>query len=178
MVGFGCNVAAIYATRTLEDEEDRKRTGFLIVFMSCGARLPVYVVFAPHFWPAVGNLIFAMYLLGIAVALVTGLAMKRFVYKNKPPKPFILELPALPYAQRSQRVFTGQTAHDGLLRNAATIILACSVVIWFFAGAPCGHGQRRINNVRTEDSLFGSLSRIIAPVFAPAGFGSWEAAGR
>jgi ferrous iron transport protein B len=178
VVGFGCNVPAIYATRTLEDAEDRKRTGFLIVFMSCGARLPVYVVFgAAFFGERSGNLIFAMYLLGIGVALVTGLVMKRTVYKNKPPQPFVMELP--PYRVPNWRNVSTQVGHRtrAFLHNAATIILACSVVIWFLLALPAGRGKGGFNDVRTEDSVFGSVSRGIAPVFAPAGFGSWEATG-
>ncbi len=178
MVGFGCNVPAIYATRTLEDAEDRRRTAFLTTFMSCGARLPVYVVFGAAFFGAhAGDLIFAMYLLGIAVALVTGLVMKYVVYKNKPPQPLVLELP--PYHMPNWRNVFSQVGQRtaAFLRNAATLILACSMVIWFLLAIPAGRGKGGFDDVPTGDSVFGSLSRGIAPALAPAGFGSWEAAG-
>jgi ferrous iron transport protein B len=178
MVGFGCNVPAIYATRTLDDEENRRQTAFLITFMSCGARLPVYVVFGTAFFgDRSGNLIFAMYLLGIVVALVTGLAMKYFVYRNKPSQPFVLELP--PYRAPNFRNVFAQVGQRtaAFLRNAATLILACSIVIWFLLAIPTGRGKGGFDDVRTEDSVFGSLSRVIAPVFSPAGFGSWESTG-
>jgi ferrous iron transport protein B len=178
MVGFGCNVPAIYATRTLEDAEDRRRTAFLTTFMSCGARLPVYVVFGAAFFGGhAGDLIFAMYLLGIAVALVTGLAMRHIIYKNKPPQPLVLELP--PYRVPNWRNVFSQVGQRtaAFLHNAATLILACSMVIWFLLALPAGRGKGGFNEVRTGGSVFGSLSRGIAPVLAPAGFGSWEAAG-
>jgi ferrous iron transport protein B len=178
MVGFGCNVPAIYATRTLEDAEDRRRTAFLTTFMSCGARLPVYVVFgAAFFGGSAGNLIFAMYLLGIAVALITGLAMKHIIYKNKPPQPLVLELP--PYRVPNWRNVFSQVGQRtaAFLHNAATLILACSMVIWFLLALPAGRGKGGFDDVSTGDSVFGSLSRGISPALAPAGFGSWEAAG-
>lgn len=177
IVGFGCNVPAIYATRTLEDEDDRKLTAFITTFISCGARLPVYVVFGAAFFGAkAGNLIFGLYLLGIAVALLTGLALKRTIYRHKPPQPFVLELPPyrVPTLRNIWRQVWQRTAQ--FLRNAATIILAASALIWFMLALPV-HGEGRFDQVRTEDSLFGSVSRTIAPVFRPAGFGSWETAG-
>ena len=177
IVGFGCTVPAIYATRTLEDEDDRKLTAFITPFMSCGARLPVYVIFGAAFFGAkAGNLIFGLYLLGVAIALLTGLVMKRTVYRHKPPQPFVLEMPPyrLPNPHNVLRQVRERTA--AFVRNAATIILAASIIIWFLLALPV-RGQATFNDVPTGDSLFGSVSRALAPVFAPAGFGSWEAAG-
>ncbi len=176
IVGFGCTVPAIYATRTLE-EDDRKLTAFITTFMSCGARLPVYVVFGAAFFGAgAGNLIFGLYLLGIAIALLTGFVMKRTVYRHKPPQPFVLELPPyrLPHPRNVLRQVRERTA--AFVRNAATIILAASISIWFLLALPV-RGEGTFNDVPTSASLFGSVSRALAPVFAPAGFGSWEAAG-
>ncbi|MBI5958215.1 MAG: ferrous iron transport protein B [Chloroflexi bacterium] len=178
MVGFGCTVPAIYATRTLEDENDRKLTAFLTPFMSCGARLPVYVVFGTAFFGAKsGNLIFAMYLIGIAVALLTGLALKRTVYRHKSPQPFMLELPPyrVPNMVNVLRQVKGRI--KDFLRNATTIILASTIVIWFMLALPAGKDKGRFNEVQANNSIFGSLSQGIAPVFQPAGFGSWESAG-
>jgi len=178
IVGFGCTVPAIYATRTLENERDRKLTGFLATFMSCGARLPVYVVFGAAFFGAnSGNLVFAMYVLGIVIALLVGFVMKRTIYRNDSPPPFVLELP--PY-----RVPNGRTIWtmmwertSGFIRKAGTIILAASIAIWFLMALPVDSDKGEFNDVRAEDSVFGSVSGAIAPVFEPAGFGSWEAAG-
>jgi ferrous iron transport protein B len=177
-------VPAVYATRTLENEDDRKLTGFLTTFMSCGARLPVYVIFGAAFFGSnAGNLTFAMYVLGIAIALATGFVMKRVVYKSKPPAPFVMELP--PYRVPTARgVFTQMWERtSGFLRKAGTVILAASIVLWLLLAIPLGDatapdgGEAGFNNVRAEDSVFGTLGETIAPIFSPAGFGSWEAAG-
>lgn len=175
LVGFGCNVPGIYATRTLENPDDRKITGFLTTFMSCGARLPVYVIFGSAFFGASsGNLVFALYGIGIGVAVVTSLLLTRLVFKGKPAAPFVMELP--PYRVPNPRTVAlyiwGHTAE--FLRRAGTVILAASVVIWLLLAIPAGGGQ--FADVDAGDSLFGAVSRVIAPVFAPAGFGEWEAA--
>jgi len=171
LLGFGCTVPAIYATRTLENEEDRKLTGFLVPLMSCGARLPVYALFAAAFFPdASGRFIFGMYLLGIVLAVLTGVVMRHTVYKDKPASPFVMELP--PYRVPTFRsVWTHMWERSALfVRKATTIILAVAVLLWFLMNMPWG-----VENPR--DSLFGKASAAIAPIFEPAGFGTWEAAG-
>ena len=178
IVGFGCTVPAIYATRTLENESDRKLTGFLATFMSCGARLPVYVVVgAAFFGAASGNLIFSLYLLGIAVALATGFAFKHIVYKGKPPTPFIMELP--PYrAPRASDVWRQMWERTkGFLVKAGTIILSVSIVLWLLMAIPAPGSDGAFNDVAPEQSLFGEASSLVAPLFQPAGFGNWQAAG-
>jgi len=178
IVGFGCTVPAVYATRTLENEKDRKLTGFLATFMSCGARLPVYVVFGAAFFGSTsGNLIFAMYLLGIAVALVIGLTLKHTVYKGKPPAPFVMELPPyrLPRGGDVWRHMWKRT--KGFVIKAGTVILFTSIVLWFLMAIPAGSAKGTFNNVPAEDSVFGALSGVAAPLLAPAGFGTWEASG-
>jgi ferrous iron transport protein B len=178
LIGFGCTVPAIYATRALENERDRKLTAFLSTFMSCGARLPVYVVIGTVFFGMrAGSLIFAMYVLGIGVALLTGLVLKRTVYRNQPPQPFVMELP--PYRWPSPKTVFMQMAERtmGFIRNATTVILACSAVVWVILALPANLDLSRFNQVEAEDSMFGTLSQTIAPVFAPAGFGTWQAAG-
>lgn len=178
IVGFGCTVPAVYATRTLENEKDRKVTAFLTTFMSCGARLPVYVVIGAAFFGSLsGNLIFAMYLLGIAVALSVGFAFKHTVYKGHPPAPFVMELP--PYrAPRAVDVLRQTWARTkGFLKKATTIILGVSIALWLLMAIPVGADSGSFNDVAPEDSLFGVVSNTAAPIFAPAGFGSWEATG-
>ncbi len=178
MVGFGCSVPAIYATRTLDSDDERKLTGFLTTFMSCGARLPVYVFFGVAFFGSrSGNLVFAMYMTGIVIALLTGFIMKYTVYRNKPLQPFVLELP--PYRLPVPRNMARQVREriGGFLRNASTIILVSSLVIWVLLAVPIRAGAGGFNEVGPRDSLFGRVSETLAPVFAPAGFGSWEAVG-
>ncbi len=178
LIGFGCTVPAIYATRTLEHPRDRKLTAFLATFMSCGARLPVYVVFAGVFFGAQsGNVIFALYLLGIFVALITGLVFKRVIYPNKETQSFVMELP--PYRVPDPRSILSQMWERtrGFVQNAATIILACSVIVWLLSAMPANFDLSRFNDVEPQESTFGALSGAIAPVLAPAGFGDWQAAG-
>ncbi|MCB9136941.1 MAG: ferrous iron transport protein B [Caldilineaceae bacterium] len=177
IVGFGCTVPAVYATRTLENEKDRKLTGFLATFMSCGARLPVYVVFGTAFFgAAAGNLIFAMYMLGIGVALATGFAMKHTIYKGQPPAPFVMELPPyrMPRPIDVWRQMWERTR--GFLVKAGTVIMSVSIVIWLLMAIPV-RGDGAFNDVAPAESLYGAASGLIAPVFAPAGFGSWQASG-
>ena len=171
LIGFGCTVPAVYATRTLESEEDRKLTGFLAPMMSCGARLPVYAIFAAAFFPDnAGQFIFGLYLLGIVLAIVSGMVLKRTLFKDKPPSPFVMELP--PYRLPTLK---GILIHmwertSVFVRKAATIIMAVSVILWFLMNIPWG-----VEN--PGDSLFGKASAAIAPILAPAGFGDWQAAG-
>jgi ferrous iron transport protein B len=178
IVGFGCTVPAIYATRTLENENDRKLTGFLTTFMSCGARLPVYVVFgAAFFGAASGNLIFAMYMLGIAIALATGFVMKQTIYKGEPPAPFVMELPPyrMPRPADVWRQIWDRTR--SFLVKAGTVIVSVSIVLWLLMAIPARPSAGSFNDVAAEDSVFGVVSGTIAPVFAPAGFGNWQASG-
>ena len=146
--------------------------------MSCGARLPVYVVFgAAFFGTASGNLIFAMYMVGIGVALATGFALKHTVYKGQSPAPFVMELP--PYrAPRPRDVWRQMWERvQGFLIKASTVILVVSTVLWLLMAIPGRANAGSFNDVAPEDSLFAVVSGAIAPVFKPAGFGSWEASG-
>jgi ferrous iron transport protein B len=177
LVGFGCTVPAIYATRTLENEKDRKLTGFLVPMMSCGARLPVYTIFAAAFFPAnPGQFVFSMYLVGIVLAVATGILLKYTLFRGKPPAPFVMELP--PYRLPTFRgVWTHMWERTlSFVKRASTIILISSIVFWLLLAIPIrGNGSFADTNV--DDSLFAGLSRMIAPIFRPAGFGTWQASG-
>jgi len=178
IVGFGCTVPAVFATRTLANEKDRKLTAFLATFMSCGARLPVYVVFGAAFFGVTsGNLVFGMYALGILVALVTGFVMKRTVYKSQPPAPFVMELP--PYRlPRPKDVWNQMWERTrGFLVKSGTVILGVSVALWLLMAIPAHPDTGPFNQVKAGDSLFGRISGLIAPAFKPAGFGTWQATG-
>ena len=178
IVGFGCTVPAVYATRTLENEKDRKLTAFLATFMSCGARLPVYVVFGAAFFGASsGTLVFAMYILGIIVALITGLVMKNTVYKSLPPAPFVMELP--PYRiPRPKDVWNQMWERTyGFLIKSGTVILSVSIALWLLMAIPAHPDKGSFNQVDAGDSLFGRISGLIAPAFNPAGFGTWQSTG-
>ncbi len=171
ILGFGCNVPAVYATRTIENRSARVLTGMLIPFMSCSARLPVYVVFGMALFPQNADLvIWAMYLVGIVVAAAAGLVLSRTVFAGAGRGAFVLELPPyrLPSLPTVWRQAWQHTA--GFIRKAGTIILAVSVALWLLLNLPWGVSD-------PCDSAFGQASSTLAPLFAPAGFGTWQAAG-
>lgn len=130
LVGFGCSVPGIYATRTLEDRRDRILTGLLVPFMSCAARLPVYVLIGTAFFGAQsGNLVFAMYLLGVLVAVLSGLLMRRTLFRTVEQAPFMMELP--PFRRPSLRTIGRQMRERtaGFVSGIWTTIMAASVVV-------------------------------------------------
>ncbi len=171
ILGFGCNVPAIYATRTIESKSARILTGLLIPFMSCSARLPVYVIFALAFFPRNGSLvIWGLYLIGIAIAAVVGLLLSRTLFKNEPAGILLMEMPAYrwPAAKRVLAYTWEESA--SFVRKAGSFILIGTVVFWLLLNMPWGVAN-------PQESLFGKVSGAAAPVLAPAGFGEWEATG-
>jgi ferrous iron transport protein B len=177
LVGFGCTVPAVYATRTLENERDRILTTLLVPFMSCGARLPVYVIMASVFFPEYAGLaVFGMYLLGIAVAMVIGFLLKRSLLPVTDPMPAIMEMP--PYRLptfRSIWIHTW-TRTRAFLREAGSIIFVTTIVVWLLMAIPIG-GSGSFGDTDVDESAFSSVAGAIAPILEPAGFGTWEATG-
>lgn len=171
ILGFGCAVPAIYATRTIASLRDRILTALLVPLMSCSARLPVYVVFGLAFFGArAGTVIWAMYALGIMVAMLAGLVFTRTILKPDVFSAFVLELP--PYRQPSMKsvlIHMWENTRE-FVRKAGTTILLVSLVLWLLLNLPWGVENQR-------DSYFGKLSAGIAPVFSPLGFGNWETSG-
>ena len=169
VLGFGCNVPGIYATRTLENHRDRVLTALLLPLMSCGARLPVYVLFVGVFFPGrAGTVIWALYVIGIALAIAMGVLFKRTLFRGDAP-PFIMELP--PYRMPSLTSLGLHTWEKGkhFLVKAGTYIFAVSVLVWFLLHLPWGVENKK-------DSYLGRAGQVMAPALAPLGFGSWEAA--
>ncbi len=177
LVGFGCSVPAIYATRTLENQRDRTLTALLVPFMSCGARLPVYVLFATAFFPGqAGTVVFLMYLLGIGVAVAIGLILRGTLLPDEGAMPAIMELP--PYRSPTPRSirFHTWTRTRAFLVDAGSIILATSVAVWLLLAIPvtssAGFGETAVG-----DSAFAAVSRVAAPALEPLGFGAEETTG-
>ena len=171
ILGFGCNVPAVYATRTIENRAARILTGLLIPFMSCSARLPVYVVFGMAlFREKAGLVVWLLYLVGIVVAAGAGWALSRWVLPEVRHSVFVLELPRyrLPTLQ-GLWLHTWEHTWE-FIRKAGTVILGIAVLLWFLLNLPWG-----VQNPR--ESYFGQISAAIAPVFTPAGFGTWQATG-
>jgi ferrous iron transport protein B len=168
LLGFGCNVPGIYATRTLENQKDKILTALLIPLMSCGARLPVYVLFAAVFFPDnAGTVIWTLYILGMLLAVLMGFIFKKTLFRGEAPL-FIMELP--PYRMPSFTSLMLHTWEKGkhFLIKAGTYIFAVSVLVWFMLNLPWGVEQKR-------DSYLGKAGAAIAPIFQPMGFGTWEA---
>ncbi len=176
IVGFGCTVPACYATRTLENEKDRILTGLLVPFMSCGARLPVYVLFASVFFPQNSNIvIFSMYLTGIIVAVIMGMLLNKTLFRSKQTTPFVLELPPYRMPTLKNIWFHMWERTSGFIHKAFSIIMVTSIVLWLLMMIPINGGKFAKTDIGS--SSFAAVSNAIAPVFRPAGFGSWQASG-
>lgn len=167
ILGFGCNVPSIYATRTLETDQEKQLTSLLVPLMSCGARLPVYVLFAGAFFAThKGTVIWSLYFLGIVMAFLMGALFKKTLFKGK-GREFIMELP--PYRLPSFSnimVHTWEKVRHFVIK-AGTYIMAMSVIVWFLFFLPIGSDK--------EHSYLGRAGQFISPVLKPLGFGSWQA---
>ena len=172
LIGFGCSVPAIMATRTLASERDRKMTIRLTPFMSCSAKLPIYSVFTLAFFPEHRALVMmALYFGGMFVGVLYGLLLKRTVFSGS-PIPFVMELPAyrLP-SPKSVLLHMWEKAKDFLIK-AFTIIFLASLVVWVLQSFDFG-----FNPVSDSgQSMLASIGRTLAPVFIPLGFSDWRAA--
>ena len=170
LVGFGCSVPGIMATRTLSSNRDRKMTVLLTPYMSCSAKIPIYSVFAAAFFPGKELLVMlALYFGGMAVGVLVALLLKNTAFKGN-PVPFVMELPnyRLP-APRSVILLMWEKAKD-FLQRAFTVIFVATVLIWFLQTF-----DTRLNVVNdSAESILAALGRLVAPIFAPLGFGDWR----
>ncbi|MEG0629826.1 MAG: ferrous iron transport protein B [Christensenellaceae bacterium] len=171
LIGFGCSVPAIMATRTLASDRDRKLTILITPFMSCGAKVPIYALFTAAFFAQYqGFVMTSIYVLGIVVAILTGLLFKNTLFKGN-PVPFILELPAYRFpSAKSVLLHMWDKAKDFIVR-AFTIIFIASIIIWFLQSFDWQFNFVTDNST----SMLAGIGRAIAPVFAPLGFGNWQA---
>ena len=170
ILGFGCGVPAIMATRTMENEGDRMLAMMLVPFMSCTARLPIYAIFiAAFFAENQGTVLLAIYFLGIVVALIVAAILKRTMFKGL-STPFVMELPTYKVPSVKGVLLHTWEKVKGFLRKAGTIILACSIVLWALSIFPLGV------EYGSAESVLGMIGSVIAPIFAPLGFGTWQAA--
>lgn len=166
IVGFGCNVPAIMATRTLESQRDRILTNMMNPFMSCGARLPVYALFAAAFFPVGGqNLVFGLYLLGIAVAVMTGLIMRHTLFKGE-SMPFIMELPAYHLPTVKGVAFRTWDRLKSFLFNAGKVIVPMVLVLNFLNALGT---DGTLGNENSNKSVLSSIGKNLTPLFKPMG---------
>ena len=171
LIGFGCSVPAIMATRTLPSDHDRRMTVMLTPFMSCSAKLPVYGLLTAAFFPRYGGLVMAaMYLMGILVGILVALVLKHSAFRGD-PVPFVMELPnyRLPSAGTVARLAWDKG--KGFVRKAFTIVFVATIIIWFLQTFDI-----RFNVVTDQSqSLLAGVGQVLAPIFAPLGFGDWRA---
>lgn len=171
LIGFGCSVPAIMATRTLSSERDRRMTVMLIPFISCSAKLPIYTVFTAAFFPKGGALVMmGLYVFGILMGILSAFLLKNTLFKGK-PVPFVMELPAyrLP-AAKSVLLHMWEKAKDFIMK-AFTIIFFATIVIWLLQSF-----DLRFEMVQdSSQSILASIGKFVAPIFAPLGFGNWQA---
>ncbi len=170
LIGFGCTVPGVMASRTLPSERDRKMTIMLTPFMSCTAKLPIYGFFSAAFFPKYsGFIMVGLYFLGIVVGILVALTLKRTVFKGE-AVPFVMELPnyRMPGAKNVLHLLWDK-AKD-FLQRAFTVIFIASVVVWFLQSF-----DFRLNPVSSSrDSMLAVIAGFISPVFAPLGFGNWQ----
>ena len=171
LIGFGCSVPAIMATRTLPSDRDRRMTIMLTPFMSCSAKLPIYALFTTLFFAPAWRapVMVGLYIIGIIVGIIFALALKKSRFKGE-PVPFVMELPnyRMPGAKSVLRLI-GDKAKD-FITKAFTIIFIASIIIWFLQSF-----DTRLNTVGdSADSLLALIGNLIAPVFKPLGIGDWR----
>jgi len=172
LIGFGCSVPAILASRTLASDRDRKMTIVLTPFMSCSAKLPIYALFTAAFFTEHQSLVMiGLYVMGMVVAVLSGLLLKNTVFEGK-PIPFVMELPSyrMP-AAKSVLLRMWERAMD-FIKRAFTVIFVMTIIIWVLQSFDFG-----LNMVPDAgDSMLASIGKLIAPIFAPMGFADWRAA--
>lgn len=170
LVGFGCSVPGVMASRTLPSERDRKMTIMLIPFMSCTAKLPIYGFFTAAFFPEYSGLIMvALYFGGIAVGILVAMIAKNSIFKGD-AVPFVMELPnyRMPGAKNVLQLLWDK-AKD-FLQRAFTVIFLATIIVWFLTTF-----SLHLNMVtESKDSILAGIAGVIAPVFAPLGFGDWR----
>ncbi|WMJ78209.1 MULTISPECIES: ferrous iron transport protein B [unclassified Sedimentibacter] len=171
LIGFGCSVPAIMATRTLSSERDRKMTIVLTPFMSCSAKLPIYGMITVAFFPENAALVMiALYIMGIAVAVVSGLLLKSTIFKGE-PVPFVMELPAYRIPSRKSVLLHMWEKGKDFVQRAFTVIFLGTMIIWFLQSFDWAFNM-------VEDSSYSMLATIgsvVAPIFIPLGFNDWRA---
>lgn len=170
LIGFGCSVPAIMATRTLSSQRDRRMTILLTPFMSCSAKIPIYTMFAAAFFPGRELLVMiVLYFGGILVGILMALLLKNTAFRGK-PVPFVMELPNYRFpSAKSVGLLMWEKAKD-FIQRAFTVIFLATVIIWFLQTF-----DTRLNVVEdSSQSILAMVGRLISPIFAPLGFGDWR----
>lgn len=177
IVGFGCNLPALAATRALSDSRQRVLTGMLVPFAACSARLSVFLVLAHAFFPKyAGLVVFLMYVASVMVVLLVGVLLRHTMFRGLEPEPLMLALPAYQCPRALQLARSVLLRLWGFIRGASVIIISMITALWLLQGIPVtanAGGFAHVDDV--HDSAYGVLADAVAPVFAPAGFDDWHA---
>ena len=177
IVGFGCNLPALAATRTLSDSRQRVLTGMLVPFAACSARLSVFLVLAHAFFPKyAGLVVFLMYVASVMVILLVGVLLRHTMFRGLEPEPLMLALPAYQCPRALQLARSVLLRLWGFIRGGSVIIISMITALWLLQGIPVtanAGGFAHVDDV--HDSAYGVLADAVAPVFAPAGFDDWHA---
>lgn len=177
IVGFGCNLPALAATRTLSDSRQRVLTGMLVPFAACSARLSVFLVLAHAFFPKyAGLVVFLMYVASVMVILLVGVLLRHTMFRGLEPEPLMLALPAYQCPRALQLARSVLLRLWDFIRGASVIIISMITALWLLQGIPVtanAGGFAHVDDV--HDSAYGVLADAVAPVFAPAGFDDWHA---
>ena len=177
IVGFGCNLPALAATRTLPDSRQRVLTGMLVPFAACSARLSVFLVLAHAFFPKyAGLVVFLMYVVSVMIILLVGVMLRHTMFRGLEPEPLMLALPSYQCPRALQLVRSVLLRLWGFVRGASVIIVSMIMALWLLQGIPMtadAGGFAHVDDV--HDSAYGVLADAVAPVFAPAGFDDWHA---
>lgn len=177
IVGFGCNLPALAATRTLPDSRQRVLTGMLVPFAACSARLSVFLVLAHAFFPKyAGLVVFLMYVVSVMIILLVGVMLRHTIFRGLEPEPLMLALPSYQCPRALQLVRSVLLRLWGFVRGASVIIISMIMALWLLQGIPMTAGAGGFAHVDdVHDSAYGVLADAVAPVFAPAGFDDWHA---
>lgn len=170
LIGFGCSVPAVMSTRTLSSRRDKKMTIFIIPFMSCSAKLPVYSLLSAAFFPEHAAIVMiGLYIGGFIIAILSALLLKGTAFKGK-PVPFVLELPAYRLPSIKNMALSIWDKAKDFLHKAFTVIFTATVIIWFLQ-----HFDLKLNLVQDPTtSILSAIGSLIAPIFRPLGFGDWR----
>ncbi len=177
LVGFGCNVPAVSSTRSVGDAKHRILTCLVVPFTACSARLAVYVFVAGIFFGnRAGTVVFIMYLVSISLVVVGSMLFRLMFFRGTKREPLLIELP--PYRLPTTKfVFADARLRvQGFLREAGGLIVSTVLIVWLLMSLPAG-GTGSFAHTSVEDSAYGAVSRVVAPAFAPAGFGDWHTTG-
>lgn len=177
LVGFGCNVPAVSATRSISNARHRLIVGLTIPFTACSARLAVFIFVAGIFFgPNAGTIVFAMYVLSITLVILVARLLRLTIIRGASHEPLLMELPPYRLPTTTFVIADAWLRVKGFLREVSGIVVITVIVIWALMAIPVSANQQGANS-RVENSAYGALAKGIVPIFGPAGFGDWHTAG-